>query len=386
VKSGYTTVRMQRRAFLATPLSALAAPPQVRLDPDGMLVRNGVRTFALGLYQLPQGPDAWKRAADAGFHFVHAPLKPDQLDLARANGMQTWATVGSLREPRDEQRIRQLIATWKDRTEILFWETEDEPSFVWNKPREFRIAPEVIHKTYALVKSLDPSRPLYLNHSPTNLATTLARYNPGGDLIATDVYPVIPYGIRPQYALWPDGQQGDLLNTSISQVGPYVDKMREVAGPSRGVFMVLQGFAWEMLREKDRDPKMIRYPTPAETRFMAYQAIVHGATGLLWWGLHRTPPESGLWNGIAATVGELKTIAAELAAPARKVALSVEYHDTGHSLDRGIEWIVKPSRTGLLLIAVNADKNPVEATFRLGAWNRTKLFEPFSVNHWHIVP
>jgi hypothetical protein len=290
---------MQRRAFLATPLSAFAAPPQVRLDPDGMLVRNGVRTFALGLYRLPQGPDAWKRAADAGFHFVHAALKPDQLDLARVNGMQTWATLGSLRKPEDEQRIRQLLAAWKDRAEILFWETEDEPSFVWNKPREFRIAPEIIHNTYKLVKSIDPARPLYLNHSPTNLVST---------------------------------------------------------------------------------------PTPAETRFMAYQAIVHGATGLLWWGLHRSPPESGVWDGIAATARELKSISAELAAPASKVQLRIEYHDTGHSLDRGIEWIVKPSTTGSLLIAVNADKNPVEATLRLGPWSRTKLFEPFSVSQWNINP
>jgi hypothetical protein len=61
----------------------------------------------------------------------------------------------------------------------------------------------------------------------------------------------------------------------------YADKMRQVAGPARGVWMVLQGFAWEMLREKQHDANMIRYPTPAETRFMAYQAIVHGATGLL---------------------------------------------------------------------------------------------------------
>jgi len=349
-----------------------------------MLVINGVRTFALGLYQLPQGPNPWQRVAAAGFHFVHAPLEPAPLDQARAHGLYTWATVGSLSKPTDEPRIRQLLAKWKLRPEILFWETEDEPSFVWNKPRQFRVAPEVIRKTYALLKSLDPARPVYLNHSPTNLVSTLARYNPGGDLIATDVYPVIPHGIRPQYALWPDGQQGDLLNGTISQVGPYVDKMRQVAGPTRGVFMVLQGFAWEMLRDKGRDPKMIRYPTAAEVRFMAYQAIVHGATGLVWWGLYRTPPESSLWESIAATTRELKRIAAELAAPASKVRLEIEYHDTGNSLDRGIEWIVKPSNAGALLIAVNADKNPVEATLRLGAWKETKLFEPFGVHHWRL--
>ena len=152
---------MNRRSFLAgTTLSALAAPPAVRVDSDGMLVLNGSRKFALGLYQLPQGASAWKRAADAGFQFVHAPLKVEQLDAARAHAMYTWATVGSLRTPQDEARIRQLLAEWKQRPEILFWETEDEPSFVWNKPREVRVKPEIIHATYKLVKSLDPSRPL----------------------------------------------------------------------------------------------------------------------------------------------------------------------------------------------------------------------------------
>ena len=175
------------------------------------------------------------------------------------------------------------------------------------------------------------------------------------------------------------------MNTSISQVGPYVDKMRQVAGPARGVWMVLQGFAWEMLREKQRDPKMIRYPTLTETKFMAYQAIVHGATGLLWWGLYRTPRESGLWESIAATARELKRFTAELAARPVHMDVKIEYRDTGHSLDRGIEWIGKPSGNSAILIAVNADKNPVEATMSIGAWRKSETFEPFGARVWRVA-
>lgn len=375
---------MRRRTFLGSALAAFAAAEPARLDSDGMLLLNGKRTFVLGLYQLPQDTAPWRRAADAGFHVVHADPKPDQLAQARAHNMHVWLTVGSKRKPEDEARIRKFVAEWKQHPEVLFWETEDEPSFVWKKPKELRVPPEVIRETYLLVKSVDPTRPLYLNHSPTNLASTLARYNPGGDLIATDIYPVIPHGIREQYALWPDGQQGDFLNSTISQVGAYTDKMRQVAGPARGVWMVLQGFAWEMLREKDRDPKMIRYPTLAETRFMALQAIVHGATGLLWWGLYRTPPECGLWESIAAVARELKELSQELAARPLRASVQIEYHDTGHSLDRGIEWVAKPSAKGSVLIAVNADKNPVEATMRLGAWQRRELFEPFGVRVFRV--
>ena len=119
------------------------------------------------------------------------------------------------------------------------------------------------------------------------------------------------------------------------------------------------GRAGEMLREKERDAKMVRYPTLAETRFMAYQAIVHGATGLVWWGLHTTPEGSGLWESIAAVAGELRGLAAELAAPRREAKVRVEYHDTGHRLDKGGEGVVKPAEAGSVVRAGKADKNPV---------------------------
>lgn len=358
---------MRRREFLGASAS-------------GLLSLGGKQTFALGLYSLPQGPDPWRRAAEAGFQFVHSGFDGQRLDEARRHGMKVWVTVGSLKGPQDEARIRGLVGKWKARQEILFWETEDEPSFVWKKPREVRVAPEVIRRTYRLLKELDPARPLYLNHSPTHLVSTLAAYNPGGDFIATDVYPVIPHGIREQYALWPDGQQGDLLNPAISQVGQYMDKMRAVAGPNRGVWMVLQGFAWEMLREKDRDPRMVLYPARAQTRFMAFQSIVHGATGLLWWGLDRSPADAGVWEGVAETAREIRSLDAELLTPRPEVRVEVEYHETGHSLDRGVETAVR----GAVLIAVNADKNPVEATLMVGKWKRRELFEPFGVRVWRV--
>jgi hypothetical protein len=177
------------------------------------------------------------------------------------------------------------------------------------------------------------------------------------------VYPVIPRGIRNQYALWPDGQQGDFNNETISQVGQYTDKMRQVAGPSKPVFMVLQGFAWESI-QKDPDPKMMLYPTLEQARFMAYQAIVHGTNGVLYWGLHLGPANNPAWQAARAVAAELKEMAAELAARPMARRLTLEYFDTGHSLDRGIAYSMRPTKDGgALLIAVNEDKNPVEVSF-----------------------
>jgi hypothetical protein len=292
--------------------------------------------------------------------------------------VSTWSTACSTRCPRQncspglallaDYRLRPGRDS-KDRREfgthpaVLFWETEDEPSYQWKKPGP-RISPDKITAAYALLKQLDPKRLVYLNHAPTNLVSTLQAYNPGGDILATDIYPVIPHGIRELYGLWPTGRQGDFADAYISQVGRYADKIREVAGSSRATFMVLQAFAWENLREKDRDPAAVLYPTREQLRFMAWQSIVHGANGILWWGLSHNPEGSTVWQDVIAVVREMNSHVTALNGTSDKLPLDLTYHDTGHSLDRGLEWIVKRAGQKRLLAVVNADPNSVDVTVR----------------------
>jgi hypothetical protein len=330
-----------------------------------MLVIDGSRRFITGLYQLPNVADPWREVKEAGFDVIHLGPERKQFETAHAHGISGWTGVGSIsraNRDRDETRIRKIVSTLKDHPALLFWETEDEPAYQWKKPGP-RVPPENIIAAYEAVKRLDPIHPLYLNHAPTNLVSTLRQYNRGADIVATDIYPVIPHGIREEYALWPDGMQGDLLNPYISQVGQYTDKMRAVAGPSRAVFMVLQAFAWEDLRGKDRDPAMVLYPSRGELRFMTYEAIVRGANGVLYWGLSYVPAGSPLWQQLKATAQELRQIQSELTAPERHLPLSLTYHETGHDVDRGIQWIAKPSHAGELLIAVNADRYLTDVSF-----------------------
>jgi hypothetical protein len=333
---------------------------------------DGKRTFVHGLYQLPKIPDAMAAAAKAGFQVIHSPAERALLDQAHANRLRCWLTVGS-----DPAKIRRIVGEFKKHPAVLFWETEDEPSYQWKKPGP-RVSPEKIRAAYALLKQLDPERPVYLNHAPTNLVSTLQAYNPGGDILATDIYPVIPHGIRELYALWPTGRQGDFLDTHISQVGRYNDKLREVAGPSRAIFMVLQAFAWENLREKNRDERMVLYPTRDQLRFMAWQSVVHGASGILWWGLSYNPPNSPVWHDLVAVVKEMREHDAALAATPQRPSLRLTYHDTGHSLDRGLEWIVKPAARGSLFIGVNSDPNPIDVSIQ--------GFSGTGELRWHLEP
>lgn len=329
------------------------------LDTDGMVKINGQRTFFVGAYAPPNTTDPRSALKAAGFNLVHAKATSADLQLVHRHGLFAWTTTGAIKAD-NEAAIRKTVLALRQEPALIAWEIEDEPTFVWKRPLQLRTPPETIIATRRLIESIDRGRLFYLNQSPTNLVSTLRRYNAGTDIVATDIYPVMPRGIREQYALWPDGQQGDLLNETISQVGQYADKMRQVNGPAKPVFMVLQGFAWETI-QKQPNPRMILYPTRAQVRFMAYQAIVHGVNGILYWGLHLGPENNPAWQAVRHVAAELKTIALELAEKPLKTELPIEYFDTGHSLDRGVALLVKPSKGGALLITVNEDKNPIDA-------------------------
>ena len=413
---GYRDAMNRRQFFRTTVALASAMPLTVRAftggdrsiftERDGMLHVRGKREFVLGLYQVPKSDGALREASAAGFNLINRSPTRAAYDEAQALGLWGWSALGSLppaNRAAAETTMRQTIESLRDHPALLFWETEDEPTLVWKEPLKIRTPAAQINDTAAFIRKLDPHHPLYLNHQPANLVATLQAYNPAADIVAMDIYPVIPRGIREMYALWPDGRQGDLLNDTLSQIGPYADKMRAVAGPRRAVFMVQQAFAWEMLRDKERDPAMVLYPTAAQLRFMAWQAVVHGVNGLIWWGLSYTPPDAPLWNDLKTVVRELAQLRAALAAPVAKLPLKLTYHDTGHSLDRGIEWLAKPCGRDVLMIAVNADGNPVEATFaglksfreyRLeigaraaefhhGTWR--EQIEPFGTRVWRLV-
>lgn len=395
-------------AALAQPMPLSAADMTCRVTPgEGMLRVDGAREFLLGLYQVPKRPDALRQARTAGVRVVQRPPERAAYDELASLGLRGWSAVGALPVEAAErvqavERIRGVVTALRDHPALLFWETEDEPTFAWKEPGKLRVTPEQIVQTARLVRSADPRHPLYLNHSPTHLVATLRRYVEGSDLIATDIYPVIPRGIREMFALWPDGRQGDLLNDTLSQVGPYVDKMRLVAGPDRAVLMVLQAFAWEQLREAKRNPAHVLYPTREQLRFMAWQAVVHGVNGLLWWGLSYLPDEAGLWDDLLVVIRELDAVHEALAAPPERLRVRVDYHETGHSVDRGLEWRVKRWGHDALLIAVNADPNPIDVTLRgLGGYRSAEAIlgeqrgtrppdgmqvalEPFGVRLWRL--
>ncbi|MCC6797217.1 MAG: hypothetical protein IT366_19020 [Candidatus Hydrogenedentes bacterium] len=351
-------------------------------DTDGTITVDGKRTFITGTYMVGNKynaptptPALYKELADAGFNLVQA--SGESMDHAQAAGLMTWTGAGviDLKDPETSgKQLAERVSAVKDHPSLAFLETSDEPAWTWMKA-EPRLTADAFAKSYPIVKATDPNHLLYTNHAPTNLISTLVQYNAGTDIVAVDIYPVNPGNLKPQYALFEDGLQGDLNNTHISQVGEYCDKMRKVAGPNRPVFMVLQAFAWEMLTdEKERDTTKVLYPTFEQSRYMAWQSIVHGANGIVYWGSFYTPQPSDCWTGITRTTREISDLREVLAQRNATPKIEFVYHELGRSVDKGVEWIAKEHEGKLYLFTCNSDKSPCRVTLKgLDGWKAAKV-------------
>ena len=127
--------------------------------------------------------------------------------------------------------------------------------------------------------------------------------------------------------------------------------------PGKAVWMVLQGFGWRDIDEgfrKAPDPDKGRRPTPDETRFMAYDALVHGAQAILYWGTHAIEKDSEMWADLLRVAREIRALEpAFVGARPRKPPVAVA-HESSASADpeQGPRLILRRSGEDWVLIAV----------------------------------
>jgi len=200
---------------------------------------------------------------------------------------------------------------------------------------------------YTFLKSIDPKHPIWMNHAPRNMQAQLATFNKAADIVGCDIYPV------PEYL----GGHSGLADRSLSTVGAHTVYMQDAA-PGKPVWMVLQGFAWADIRE---DPsaesiEMKKRPTFEQSRFMAYDAIVRGARGILYWGTAYIEKDSKLWKDLLKLVRELADLQTVLAAPDATLPFSVSLGETWGTCDRGVQVLPKNVDGKIWFIVVN--ENP----------------------------
>lgn len=355
--------------FLACIGQALAAGNIVTIEKGGHLLLNGKRFFPLGLYAKPNGDDPYGQMAKAGFNLVSTGPDAKTLDAIAGAGIYCWIPLGgaldlSADRPAREDAIRKAVALAKDHPALLMYESADEPAWTWGDPAKPRVPPESLATGYRMIKELDPNHPVTLNHAPQNTVATLRKYNAACDTISVDIYPIIPPDILHIYGLTPDRRHGDLRNQTPSCVGEYVDKMRQVAGPDRPVWMVLQGFAWADLDPVTKIQSSVACPTYEKTRYMAWQSVIHGCNGIIYWGTYTIQQPGDCWSGITRTVRELADLHGVLIADEAPVQLEKDYDEMGYSIDAGVEVSVRDVGQHRYILTANSSIDPAGVTFR----------------------
>ena len=109
--------------------------------------------------------------------------------------------------------------------------------------------------------------------NPRSSFDVVRRYALAADVTGADIYPV------------PEGKasHNNLPNQTLSCVGDYTDLVRKMVWDDRPVWMVLQAMSW---REERLEPPNSEWPRPTkdQLRFMVWNAVTHGATGICWYG------------------------------------------------------------------------------------------------------
>ncbi|MGE5532579.1 MAG: sugar-binding protein [Bacteroidota bacterium] len=337
---------------------------------DNMLIVSGKPFFPIGLYEAPGTEMYLKRLSDAGFNLCHSPAGSGpalqtMLDRVQQYNMKMWISMSGLLDfskdaDKKQKQMTDIVNSVGSNPGLLLWESMDEP--VWGSQPV-----EAYYDGYSFLRALDQNRPIWTNHAPRNSIAELSNWNRATDISGLDVYPV------------PEPQtQSDLPNKTISVVGDEYEKNVAAVNGDKPIFMVLQGFGWAELSKVPGKPVNAIMPTFQQSRFMAYQSIVHGANGILYWGTHYTQKPSQFWSELRALVSEMAALQDVLASESLsgKAAASVMQPKAGvrliHKRVGGFNYVI--------VVNEGAESVPVQIALPgVKATSLKRLFESANV-------
>ncbi len=276
---------------------------------------DGVARFPIALSpppplggRTPAGVDALDEVVGAGINFLrigprHGVWTDDAIAdagnwnaAAAARGIHTWIALGELAHaqpdtPEDAQ-LQQVVTALKDSPGFGIWKGQDEPF------QTGRTAASLKH-AFDATSAIDPDHLFVIIEAPRGTAADLAPYSAVCSGHGVDIYPV---------------RFGN-ANPDLSRVGRWTRTLRSIT-PSRAVFTTLQ-----ICFSGSDDPAgsgAFVLPTHRQARYMAYDAIINGARGLIFFGganphcLHPADATLGwnwtFWNDV------LKRLVAEIGA------------------------------------------------------------------------
>lgn len=262
---------------------------------DHVILVGGKLFFPIGLYycaeEFEDPTDKLLRElrdygfSTLGYYRWGQPGWQKELERTDRAGLKVWIRGYNglaIESPAIEKAVIEQVRQTRSSTALLFWEFQDEP--ILNK-----VPVEASRKGYELVKREDPHHPLLVVEWP-GAVERMHLWKGIGDIFATDLYPI------PR-----ERKYGRLPNHDITQMRDYIAAIRKAHG-DRPILLVLQAWAWEPLKDGEKG-----YPTPRESRFMAYQSVIHGA----WDPLLRPVPLHQAQLGVRSLLGGERPAGAE---------------------------------------------------------------------------
>lgn len=327
---------------------------------DAFLRINGELRFPIGSYETPGDYTRLKAMVDAGINLFRVGSRK-QLDQLQELGVMGWVPLGITAGPTEE--LRKQIEALQDHPALAVWEGPDEvvwgftaysglaktAGFVredwWNqKPKaveyaraQAKVLMPKMNAAIALVKELDEyDRPFWINEAGSSDVKYCRMYMDSIEITGCDYYPVRP------------------TRTDLEVLGRMTKRWLG-AGRGKPVYMVLQAFSWHHARpERYKKP---HYPTFAESRFMAYECVVNGSSGVMYWGsfFPRTPEFEDSWFAVTSELAALHPFLVRPDEQSIKVNLIEAPRDD--RVQRGVRVSVRRVDDEWLVILVNEDSH-----------------------------
>lgn len=320
------------------------------IDEHQRLILDGEPFFPLGTYwnTLPGNPTSLTREhldlyADSPFNCIMPydswNITREQLDMAHERGIRIifsvkdfFAPWRGLKRPEDEYAmIADYVTRFGDHPAIMAWYINDElPLDMYDSLRAHQV----------WMEELDPGRPTWVVlYQVDDIPGYLGTF----DVIGTDPYPVPA--------------------APVSRALDYT--RRTVAGTAglKPLWQVPQIFNWASYR-REEPPSAYCAPSLEEMRSMAWQCIIGGANGLVfysWMDLWRMDARG---EPFAERWPDIKTMAGEIA-DLFPVLLSVEPPVQPDSVEAppAVAWRLYAKDDATYLATVNSGDDPATATF-----------------------
>ena len=275
----------------------------VTIDANQIMVLNGRKVFPIVMSPgppnngvTPSATDALEELRNAGVLMFRIAQSTDwnaslintqqiALDWAAQKGMYVMVNLRELSEfaagdAATEAELRSVVNQFKNHPALGVWKNADEA--FWGN-----VSAADLKRGYDVIKQEDMNHPVEQTHAPRGSVAELQPYNEAADILGLDIYPIG----------YPPGANSTNANKEISMIGDFADFLNQVGGGQKHFWMIEQ-IAWSGVTQPG---KTLRFPTFEQSRFMAYQAIIHGARGLMFFGgnnmLAMTPEDRALgWN------------------------------------------------------------------------------------------